>query len=135
MNENWIDSNNGKLTPKEYYDSLVRTFPDLKEKIEEWDEDSNHMRMEQFGEYTQDQIRKNNIAELKKCFDFQNSRIDKVNDVLLNCMNVSYCEALLLGGPGVEVEKFVPLMGDSLQKLYREYETYYNELVRRALEN
>jgi len=133
--ENWTDANDNKLTPKEYYDELIQTFPYLKEKIEEWEEEMTHFRMEEFSEYTQDQIRKNNIIELKKCFDFQNSNIEKANDELLNCMTVSYCEALLLGGLGDEVEKFVPLMGDKLQKLYRDYEEYYNELGKRSREN
>lgn len=133
--ENWTDANDNKLTPKEYYDELVQIFPDLKEKMEEWEEEMTHFRMEEFGEYTLDQIRKNNISELKKCFDFQNSKIERANDELLNCMNVSYCEALLLGGLGNEVEKFVRSMGDKLQRLYRDYENYYNELVKRSRKN
>jgi hypothetical protein len=130
--EQWTDSNEGKLTPKEYYSELVSLFPDLKERIDSWEEEMMHFKMEEFGEYTQDQIRSNNISELKKCFDFQNSKIEMANDELLNCMNVSYCEALLLGD---KVERFVELMGDKLEKLYRDYENYYNNLARRASEN
>jgi hypothetical protein len=133
--ENWTEANDAKMAPKDYYDELVRVFPDLKEKIEEWEEEMTHFKMEVFSEYTQDQIRKKNVSELKKCFDFQNSKIEGANDELLNCMNVSYCEALLLGGHGDEVEKFVSLMGEKLQKLYRDYETYYNELGNGSREN
>lgn len=134
-NENSSDANEGKLTPREYYEELGRIFPDLKVKIDNWGEDMNHFKMEEFGEYTQDQIRRNNVSELRKCFEFQNSKIETANDDLLNCMTVSYCEALLLGELRREVEEVVSLMGDHLRRMYKDYEYYYNELGKRPGRN
>jgi hypothetical protein len=40
------------------------------------------MRMEVLSDYTIDQVKKKDWNELKKCFDFQELRIEKVNEEL-----------------------------------------------------
>lgn len=127
-NENWIDTNAGKMGTGQYFTDLILTFPFLREKIEEEDSSMVHFRMEQFANYTISHIKNRDWQKLKECFDFQEAKIDLVNSDLINAMNVSYCEALLLGEVGGQMEGIVSLMGPKLHGLYKEYQEYYNEL-------
>ena len=124
------------MTPENFYSELVDQFPTLKERLDIWDTDSPHMNMEEFADYTKDQLLTGNLSELKRCFQFQEDRIEQADDLLINCMTVSYCEALLLGGlEETEIEKAISLMGPRLLKLYRDYEDYYNNLGTRSQQN
>lgn len=123
------------MTPDKFYDELINEFPTLKEKIETWDSNSIHFKMEEFAVYTKNQLLTDNLPELERCFRFQEKRIELADDNLINCMNVSYCESLLLSGLGTRVEQAVRLMGPKLLKLYKDYENYYNGLVKRSEQN
>jgi|GEM_PF-1204265 len=129
--DNWTTTGQGKMNPAQYFDQLIVAFPVLKEKIDQWEPDMNHFRMEEFAVYTQDQISKRDFSELNRCFEFQETRIDNADDDLLNCLYVSFCESLLLGEMHKEMPGVVPLMGRKLQKLYRDYESYYNDIVKK----
>jgi hypothetical protein len=120
------------MTPDQFYNELVNEFPTLKKELETWDSDSTHFKMEEFAVYTKNRILANDLSELEKCFQFQEQRIELADDNLINCMTVSYCESLLLGGLETRIEKAISLMGPRLLKLYRDYENYYNELGRRS---
>jgi endo-1,4-beta-mannosidase len=109
-----------------YFQHLTDTFPDLHDDISS--EDGNHMRMEHFANYTIRQIKKSDFAELKKCFDFQESKIDIINPDIENAMTVSYCESMLLGDVSNQMTQIMQYMGPKLKKMYQEYETYYNNL-------
>jgi len=119
----------------EYYKDLILSFPTLKKKIEEEDSTMIHMRMEVFADYTIDQIKRKDWNELKRCFDFQESRIEKLNSELVNALTVSYCEALLLGEMAGQMKEITPKMETKLEKLYKEYEDYYTDLVKRSLDS
>lgn len=123
------------MTPDQFYIELVDEFPILKEKLDTWDSDSSHFKMEEFADYTEGQILTNNTIELEKCFRFQEERIESADNNLINCMTVSYCESLLLGGLGTRIENATSLMGPRLLKLYRDYEDYYNGLGKRSQQN
>lgn len=123
------------MNTDEYFKDLITIFPILKEKIEEEDSDMIHMRMEVLSDYTIDQVRKKDWNELKKCFDFQELRIEKASAELLNALTVSYCESLLLGEIAGQMKEIVPRMGTKLKTLYREYEGYYNGLAKRSMKN
>jgi hypothetical protein len=85
-------------------------------------------KMESFAKYTIEQIKSENKSELKKCFDFQESKIDFMDPLLLNALTVSYCEALFLGESRQQMYILVDLMGSKLRKIYDDYEAYYNDL-------
>ncbi|MGY3795820.1 DUF7674 family protein [Aquimarina sp. 433] len=121
--ENWIDE-------KEYFNSLIKEFPQIKNKILEWEPDVIHMRMEMFADYTMEQIKANDINELKRCFDFQESKIDFIDSNIENALNVSYCESLLLGDCADEMNRIVEYMPEKLKAEYKEYEKYYIELTK-----
>ena len=123
------------MTPDQFYNELVNEFPTLKERLGTWDADSTHFKMEEFAVYTKDRILANDLFELERCFQFQEQRIDLADDNLINCMTVSYCESLLLGGLGTRSEKATSLMGPRLLKLYRDYENYYYDLGKRHQQN
>ncbi len=123
------------MTPDQFYNELVDEFPTLKERLGTWDADSAHFKMEEFAVYTKDLILANDLSELERCFHFQEQRIELADDNLINCMTVSYCESLLLGGLGTRSEKATSLMGPRLLKLYRDYENYYNDLGKRHQQN
>ncbi|QMU28937.1 DUF7674 family protein [Adhaeribacter radiodurans] len=126
----WIDVNASKLDSNQYFTDLILLFPDLKEKIEEEDPSMIHFRMEEFASYTIDHIKNKNWQKLKTCFDFQESKIDLVNSDLINAMNVSYCETLMLGEVAGQMDNVIPMMGTKLQRLYNEYQEYYNRLTK-----
>lgn len=129
MKENdLIKMSDGGMNANEYFSHLIEEFPDLKDELNEWESEMIFFRMERFAEYTIDQIKSGNKEELSKCLDFQESKIDFVDSLLLNAMTVSYCEALLLGECGQQMDKVLDLMGPKLKKVYIDYETYYNNL-------
>lgn len=117
------------MTPSQFFTELIEEFPMMQEKIKRYDVDESHSNMEAFATYTMNQIMNNNLSELEKCFRFQEQRIEFADDQLINCMTVSYCESMLLGKLGSNMEKIVPLMGPRLRKLYKNYEKYYDGLA------
>ena len=69
---------------------------------------------------TIDQIKNKDWNELKRCFDFQELRIEKASDELRNALTVSYCESLLLGEIAGQMKEIVPRMGqteDTIQRI------------------
>lgn len=91
--------------------------------------------MECFADYTIEQLKSDNKKELKRCFDFQESKIDLINSDLQNALIVSYCESILLGGVSNQMEKIVDLMPPKLKTKYTDYEVHYNKLVESSKEN
>jgi len=127
--ENWTNSDGGKMNPNEYYSDMITEFPILKNEIENEEPEMIHFRMERFSDYNIEQIKTKNHSELKRCFEFQESRIDKLNSELINALNVSYCESLLLGECGSEMTEIRKLMTPKLAEFYDEYEKYYTKLT------
>ncbi len=128
--ENWTNLDNDKMKPNEYFSELTMEFPTLKTEIESEDSEMVHFRMEIFSEYNIEQIKTKNYSELKRCFEFQESRIEKLNSDLINALNVSYCESLLLGECASEMTEIRKLMSPKLKGVYAEYEKYYAELIK-----
>ena len=128
--ENWTNLDNNKMKPNEYFSELIMEFPTLKTEIENEDSEMVHFRMEIFSDYNIEQIKTKNHLELKRCFEFQESRIEKLNSDLINALNVSYCESLLLGECASEMSEVRKLMTPKLKKVYEEYEEYYEKLTR-----
>ena len=127
--ENWIDVNDHKMGANEYFELLVNDFQMIRKEIEEEDSDMIHMRMECFADYTIEQIKSSNSEELKRCFDFQESKIDLINSDLENALVVSYCESMLLGDVANQMGKILDLMPSKLKAVYIDYEVHYNKLV------
>nr|WP_042248761.1 hypothetical protein [Nonlabens ulvanivorans] len=127
--ENWTNLDNNKMKPNEYFAELITEFPNLKTGIESWDSEMVHFRMETFSDYNIEQIKEKNHTELKRCFEFQESRIEKLNSDLINALNVSYCESLLLGECASEMTEIRKLMTPKLAEVYDEYEKYYTKLT------
>ncbi|KYG72903.1 DUF7674 family protein [Roseivirga echinicomitans] len=126
--ENWIDVNDDKMGADRYFELLVNDFPMIRNEIQEEDSDMIHMRMECFADYTIKQIKGDNDRELKRCFDFQESKIDLINSDLENALIVSYCESMLLGEVAKKMDRIVDIMPDKLRRKYLDYEAYYNKL-------
>lgn len=117
------------MTGKEYFAQLIPAFPALKEHIEDWEEDMIHLRMEEFARYTNNQVKDKNKVELMKCFEFQEERIELMDQDLDNALNVSYCESLLFGECADHIDEVLPLMGPKLKAQYQDYEKWYNDLA------
>jgi hypothetical protein len=128
--ENWTNLDNNKMKPNEYFSELISEFPTLKIGIENWDSEMVHFRMEMFSDYNIEQIKEKNHTELKRCFEFQESRIEKLNSDMINALNVSYCESLLIGECANEMTEIKELMTPKLKRVYAEYEKYYTELTK-----
>lgn len=126
--ENWTNYDDGEMNPNEYYSELITEFPTLKNEIESEEPEMMHFRMEIFSDYNIEQIKTKNHSELKRCFEFQESRIDKLNSELINALNVSYCESLLLGECASEMTEIRKLMTPKLAEFYAKYEKYYAKL-------
>ena len=116
------------MSPDKYFELLVIDFPQIKNEIEEEDSDMIHMRMERFAEYTIEQIKSRKYEEVKRCFNFQESKIDLINSDLENALLVSYCESMLLGSVANQMDKIIGLMPSKLKTKYMDYETYYYSL-------
>lgn len=114
-----------------FFNDLMVSFPMLELKIREEDSNLLHMRMERFADYTIEQIKKQNVKELTKCFDFQESRIELLSPELLNALTVSYCESLMLGGCVSKMKGIKVLMPPKLKTIYLDYEKWYNNLADR----
>lgn len=133
--ENWTDLDKEKMTPNEFFSELITEFPILKNEIESEEHEMVHFRMEIFSDYNINQIKSKNHSELRRCFEFHESRIDKLNSELINALNVSYCESLLLGECANEMTKIKGLMTPKLKEVYAEYEKYYTELIKKRTHN
>lgn len=118
------------MNPNEYYSELITEFPVLKDEIESEEPEMVHFRMEIFSDYNIQQIKTKNHSELRRCFEFQESRIEKLNSELINALNVSYCETLLLGKCANEMTEIKELMTPKLKEVYAEYEKYYEKLTK-----
>lgn len=116
------------MNAEEYFIQLIAAFPNLEERLSRWESDMIFFKMETFAEYTIEQIERENTFEIIKCFQFQESKIDLLDSLLLNALTVSYCEALLLSGVEQKMKMVYKLMGPRLEKLYREYKSYYSSL-------
>jgi hypothetical protein len=119
------------MNSEEYFSKLIAEFPILKAEIENEDSEMIHTRMEIFSDYNIEQIKVHNISELKRCFDFQESCIEKLSLELINALNVSYCESLLLGKYSSEMNEIIKLMKPKLKETYTEYEKYYLKLTKK----
>ena len=130
--EKWIDLNDGKMNGFEFLTLVLSEFPQLEKEMNEWEKEYVHMRMEIFADYAVEQIKSNNILELTRCFNFIESKIDKVNSDLENALNVSYCENLLLGDVAEEMDRIIIIMPTKLKTMYLDYKQYYYDLVEKT---
>ena|SRR5690606_1916987 len=129
--KNWIDLNADKIKSDEYFSKLVIQFPALKKEIENEDCEMIYSRMDIFSNYSILQIDTKNITELKRCFDFQESLVEKLNSDLINALHVSYCESLLLGKSAAEMSEIINYMPPKLKTIYIDYENYYIKLAKK----
>ena len=120
------------MTSDNYFNDLIIQFPLLKPIITEEDADMINMRMERFADYTIEQIKNDNITELKKCFSFQETKVDLMTSDLRNALVVSYCEALLLGEYADKMKSLTDLMPPKLKDIYLDYEKWYNDLAEKS---
>lgn len=116
------------MTSKEYFKELTLEFPLLKTEIESEGPEMIHTKMEIFSAYNLEQIKSGNYSELKRCFDFQECRIESLELNLINALNVSYCETLLLGECAADMPEVKKIMPPKLKQNYIKYEEYYTSL-------
>ncbi|WP_316794741.1 hypothetical protein [Pedobacter frigoris] len=120
------------MTDNEFFMELIDSFPIIKPDIELEDIDMIHMRMEIFASYTNKLIEEDDIQEVTRCFNFLELRTDSMSDELINALNVSYCEALLLGENAYNMESIVKIMPTKLSVIYLGYKRYYEWLTHRG---
>ncbi|MES2285824.1 MAG: hypothetical protein V4547_09070 [Bacteroidota bacterium] len=125
---------NRKINSNAFLNELLIYFPQLEDKIKAEERNLVHPRMEIFSDYSIEQIEKENYAELKKCFDFHESRIEFMVPELINALTVSYCESIMLGKCASKMERIKTLMPIKFKTQYLNYEKYYNDLVTRQNE-
>ena len=113
---------------KEYFDDLEKEFPEIASIVNEERHYGDHIAMERFASYTILQIENKNHDEMQRCFQFQEDRIDNLNDGLLNALVVSYCESLLLGQVSSEMKILKNKLPPKLKKEYDLYEFHYYNL-------
>lgn len=111
-----------------YFDKMGDKFPTIQKLIEEEDLDMVFSRMEIFAEYTNANIAADNKPEIIRCFEFQESEYLNMNELLLNALSVSYCEALLLGENSSVISEYIELMPTKLKKHYLDYEHFYTNI-------
>ena len=119
------------MSDEDFFKDLVISFSILKQDIEEEDIYMIHFRMEVFAGYTNKLIKQNDIQEIIRCFNFLESRINLMSNSLINALNVSYCEALLLSENAYNMEPIVQIMPTKLSAVYAEYKQYYANICQR----
>jgi len=122
---------NRKINSDDFFNELLIYFPHLEDKIKGEEPNLVHSRMEIFSDYSIKQIEKENYAELKKCFDFHESRIEFMVPELINALTVSYCESLMLGNCASKMDRIKTFMPTKFKTHYLNYEKCYNDLVNR----
>jgi hypothetical protein len=113
-----------------YFDKIGTHFPSIKNELEEENIETVFGKMEIFAAYTNAQITTNNKSEIIRCFEFQENEYQNMNDLLLNALSVSYCEALLIGENSSVISEYVNIMPTNLKNHYLKYEEYYRNLSR-----
>ena len=117
-----------KIDNKEYFDDLEKEFSSIASEVNSNRTYGEHIAMEDFAMYTKIQIDNKNYDEMQRCFQFQEIRIDNLNDGLLNALVVSYCESLLLGHVSSEMKILKNKLPPKLKKVYDSYEYHYFNL-------
>ena len=134
MSVNFIHISQDEKDAFPYFDSMASNFPIIKNELEQEDINMIFCKMEIFAQYTNDQITQSNTGELVRCFEFQESEYDNMNDLLLNALSVSYCEALLLGENSSIMKEIQKLMPEKLKKHYLDYQLFYSELCKKSID-
>jgi hypothetical protein len=117
------------ITPEAYFEAMIIAFPKLKKALEREDEKGlNHLKMEHFSRYTNEQIRKYDNKEFMRCLAFQEAMIDVMPPEIENALLVSYCESLLLGQYVVQMKKKVKNMPPKFKEKYEFYADWYYNL-------
>lgn len=114
------------MTPDIFFSEFSIQFPKVASGFEL--EDGDHYKVGLFVDYTIEQIEQKNIVELKKCFEFIESRLGSITPEIENALNVSYCEALIWYDDhkrGIEMKEIMPVR---LLRFYLAYKKYYNSL-------
>ena len=107
---------------------MEKDFPEIAEALKYNREFGDHIAMERFASYAIQQIENKNYKELERCFQFQEDRIDGMNDGLKNALLVSYCESLMLGQVSEKMKTLKHKLPPKLLKEYEFYENYYDSL-------
>jgi hypothetical protein len=87
------------ITTNEFLELLTEQFPAIKEEI--WDEDWKdliHLQVACFSRYTNQCIMSGRLDEVRRCFDFFEKTIDKVDAITENALYVSYLEHIDMAG-------------------------------------
>ncbi len=117
------------ITAEAYFEAMIIAFPKLKKELERADEAGlNHIKMEHFSRYTNEQIRKHNNKEFMRCLMFQDDMIDVMPPEIENALLVSYCESLLLGQYSGQMKKKVKNMPPKFKEKYEFYANWYYQL-------
>lgn len=100
---------------------LINQFPQIEEEI--LDEDYSGLLTLQIGcfrRFTQDAIDRNDIDTVKRCFDFVESNVNKVEQKIENSLFITYLGKLNFKGH-IQLEK---LLSKQLKNVVRELNTY-----------
>ncbi len=124
---NFIEITDNGKSGSVYFTELATEFPLIKDEIEIWEEDDIFNRMEEFARYTNVQIAEWKREEIERCFMFQEQRIDKVVQNLLNAFDISYLETIYSENDGKTLMKLEALMAEKLRSFYKNHEKSYIE--------
>lgn len=88
-----------QITTDEFLELLTQQFPAIKEEV--FDDDWKgliHLQIACFYRYTNQCIISGRLDEVRRCFDFFEKTIDKVDSRTNNALYVSYLEHLDMAG-------------------------------------
>jgi len=122
---NFIEIKDKGKSGNEYFAEMAADFPSLKDEIDFWEEEDIFNRMEEFARYTNMQITSGEIDELRRCLMFQEQRIDKVNQGLLNALDISYFETIYSENDLNTLKELKKLMPEKLKIFYKKHEKSY----------
>ena len=78
----------------EFRSLVSREFPQLREKLEYWEDDLSHLQMGEFLSFTQEAIEARSFDVVQKSFEIATTAVKNGDAALLNAIYVSFLEKL-----------------------------------------
>lgn len=109
------------ITTDEFLDLLTQQFPSIKEEVfdDDW-KDLIHLQVACFYRYTNQCIISGRLDEVRRCFDFFEKTIEKVDNRTENALYVSFLEHLDMAGSEINKAESRKLLSTKYLKIWEQ---------------
>jgi len=111
-------------------ENIVDEFPELNSEMELAEDWEIFYKMERIAQMLNNFIKEKEVIKVKKCFSiFEKHLTDGVSEKMLNSINVSFLEPIILTNSDRNFKWALSNMKTQLKTMCLEYEKYWNDLV------